>query len=184
MDMVLIKRIDFYFDRFGYENTLYVVEAVRDRVKELGLKWVIVASTSGATGLKFVESLRGLADVIVVSYRSMDRSFVEKIRELGGLIVENCDTPLSNPRFKQARDTLYLMGQGFKVAVEVVLIATDLGLVKIGTDVVGVGGTERGADTAIVMRAAPSNSLLKGPGDRRPVIREIIAMPRVKMWWF
>lgn len=182
--MPLIKRIDFYFDRFGSENTLYVIEAVKDRVKELGLKWVVVASTSGATGLRFVESLRGLADTIVISYKSMDRVFAEKIQELGGFIVENCSTPLSNPRFKQARDTLYLMGQGFKVAVEVVLIATDLGLLEIGTDVVGVGGTEKGADTAIVMRAAPSNSLVRGPGERRPVIREIIAMPRVKMWWF
>jgi hypothetical protein len=76
------------------------------------------------------------------------------------------------------------MGQGFKAAVEVVLIATDLGLLEIGIDVVGVGGTERGADTAIVMRAAPSASLVRGPGEKRPVIREIIAMPRVKMWWF
>jgi len=182
--MVLIKRIDFYFDRFGSENTLYVIEAVRDRVKELGLKWVVVASTSGATGLKFAESLKGLANVIAVSYKGMDKAFVEKIRELGGLTVENCSTPLSNPKLRQARDTLYLMGQGFKVAVEVVLIATDLGLLEIGADVVGVGGTDRGADTAIVMRAAPSASLVRGPGERRPVIREVIAMPRVKMWWF
>jgi len=182
--MVLIKRIDFYFDRFGPENTLYVIEAVKDRVKELGLKRVVVASTSGATGLKFVESLKGLAKVIVVSYRSMDKTFAEKIRELGGLTVENSSTPLSNPRLRQARDTLYLMGQGFKVAVEVVLIATDLGLLEIGEDVVGVGGTEKGADTAIVIRATPSNSLVKGPGEKRPSIREVIAMPRVKMWWF
>lgn len=182
--MTLIKRVDYYFDRFGAENTSYVVEAVKERVEELNLDTVVVATTTGATGLKFAESLKGLAKVIAVSYRSMDKGLAEEIRKAGGEVVENCDTPLSSPRFRQARDTLYILGQGFKVALEVVLIAVDLGLVRIGSDVVGVGGTERGADTAIVVRAAPSNNLVRGRGDRRPMVREIIAMPRVKMWWF
>lgn len=45
-------------------------------------------------------------------------------------------------------------GQGTKVAVEVVVCAVQAGLVKVGERVIGVGGSSRGADTALVIGAS------------------------------
>ena len=45
-------------------------------------------------------------------------------------------------------------GEGTKVAVQVVACALRAGLVKDGETVIGVGGYNQGADTALVIRAA------------------------------
>ena len=55
-------------------------------------------------------------------------------------------------------NTLRMFGQGVKVAVEISIMALDAGLVPYGEDVVAVGGTHRGADTACVVRPAHSTA--------------------------
>jgi hypothetical protein len=66
---------------------------------------------------------------------------------------------------------LRLMGEGTKVCVEITLMATDAGLIPVDKDIVAVGGTGRGADTAL--RVHPANAARFF--DLR--IREIIAKP-------
>jgi len=68
--------------------------------------------------------------------------------------------------------TLRMFGQGLKVGVEVAVMALDGGAIPYGRDVLAVGGTSQGADTAIVIRPAHANAVL----DTRIV--EIICMPR------
>jgi len=68
--------------------------------------------------------------------------------------------------------TLRMLGQGVKVCVEVAGMALDAGLIPYGVDVVSVGGTGRGADSAIVIAPAHSNQFF----DTK--IREIICKPR------
>jgi hypothetical protein len=46
-----------------------------------------------------------------------------------------------------------------KVCVEIILMATDGGLIATGERVIAVTGTGRGADTAVVATAAPSTKL-------------------------
>jgi hypothetical protein len=75
------------------------------------------------------------------------------------------------------RDTLYAFGQGLKVAVEVALIAVASGHVGPFQDVIAVGGTSRGADTAIVLRATFPNHVLSQDGNKRLVIHEILCKP-------
>jgi len=69
-------------------------------------------------------------------------------------------------------DTRRRLSQGVKVGVECVMMAADAGVIPVDQDVVAVGGTNRGADTAIVVRPANSRRFhdLK--------IREIVCMPR------
>ena len=52
-------------------------------------------------------------------------------------------------------DTLRLFGQGTKVAVEIILMASDAGLIS-KNPTIGIGGASKGADTAIL--AEPCNS--------------------------
>ena len=53
--------------------------------------------------------------------------------------------------------TLRVFGQGAKVACEVTIMAADAGLVRTDEDVIAMGGTSQGADTALVVR--PVNSM-------------------------
>jgi len=50
--------------------------------------------------------------------------------------------------------TLRIFGQGMKVACEIVIMAADAGLIPSGQAVIAIAGTARGADTAVVLRAA------------------------------
>lgn len=81
------------------------------------------------------------------------------------------------------KNTYYTLGQGFKVAVEVVVMAASEGAVKSGEDVIGVGGTGKGADTALIVKAALPEDVLGKDIRKRLEIREVIAMPLVKKWW-
>ncbi len=172
-----------YFMKYGSQNTNAVLEAVYRRAGEGDLKTVVVASTSGRTGAKFAEALKGKADVIVVSYEEMSRNFKRRIAELGGVVVEKAHLPLHKRGMDKVRNAFYTLGQGFKVAVEAVLIAADKKLIKTRAVVIGVGGTRRGADTAIVVKAVSTKDMLGPDLDKRLEIREIIAMPLKKKWW-
>jgi hypothetical protein len=177
------KRVVRYFAKPGPENTDEVVKAVIKRIVSNGIKRVIVASTSGKTGLKFAEALRRKASLIVVSHESVDSELKEKIVKLGGIVVDNTHLPLHARGMDKVRDSFYTLGQGFKVAVEVVLIAADKNLVKRYEDVIGVGGSGEGADTAIVARATPTREIFNRNKSKRLEVREILAMPLKKKWW-
>jgi hypothetical protein len=48
--------------------------------------------------------------------------------------------------------TLRIFGQGMKVACEIAAMAADAGLVRTDEEVISIGGTGRGADTALVLK--------------------------------
>jgi len=172
-----------YFDKPGLENTDDVVRAVLRRLAAGGLDAVVVASTSGSTGLRFAEATKGLPRVVVVSDGKVEPEFRERIMELGGVVIETDRFPLHKRGMDDVRNTLYAFGQGMKVAVEVILAATEVGLVEPYKDVVGVGGTERGADTAIVARSTTSREMFGKDSTKKLAIREVLAMPLEKPWW-
>ncbi len=62
-----------YFERAGKENTDVVFEIVNRRAGELGIKTVVIASTTGETGVQAVNSLKGVK-VIVVGHRMGSRA--------------------------------------------------------------------------------------------------------------
>ena len=70
--------------------------------------------------------------------------------------------------------TLRILGQGVKVAVEISVMALDAGLVPYGEDIVAIAGTTEGADAAVVIRPDHSNRFFATE------LREIICMPRCK----
>jgi hypothetical protein len=43
-----------------------------------------------------------------------------------------------------------------KVCVEIILMAANAGLIRQGEDVISIGGTDIGADTAVVIRSSTS----------------------------
>jgi hypothetical protein len=69
-------------------------------------------------------------------------------------------------------NSLRMIGQGVKVCVEISIMALDAGLVPYGQQVVAVGGSGSGADTAAIIVPEHSNNIfgLK--------VHEILCKPR------
>jgi hypothetical protein len=183
-----------YFDRPGPENTDAVVKAVKKRAQNLQVKHLVVASVSGETMLSFWKAMQGM-DLKLVSvtehagYQGGDdvRLSEEKRRELEskGIAVLRSSHALSgvgrsiSQRFggvSHVELIAYVLrqfgGDGLKVAVEVSIMAADAGLIPTDREVIAVGGTGTGVDTAIVLKAAHMNDFFDLE------VREIIAKPR------
>lgn len=188
-----IKEI-LYFDRPGPDNTASLIQAVKKRVQELNIGFVVVASNSGKTGLEFREALKETgAQLISVTehagFKGGDHILLsdENRRKLenSGAKTLICSHALSGVERSISRKfggvsrveiiaaTLRQFGgEGIKVAVEVSVMAADAGLIPTGEEIIAVGGTSRGADSAIVLKAAHMNNFFDLE------IREIIAKPR------
>jgi hypothetical protein len=201
----MTKRQVYYFHEPGEENTQWVIEAVSKRLEAGGISKVIIASTSGKTAVEFVHSLKGKAELICVSeapYRRewgerwpcLKQTFRRELEKLGVAIIDRAPYVLHSSVLEAARwpntsserlvkETLYTFGQGMKVAVEIVLTAVSCGYVTPYEDVISVGGSSKGADTAIILRATYPASLFDKDPAKRLEIREIIAMPLAKKWW-
>jgi len=201
----VIKRQIYYFAEPGEENTELVIKAVSQRLEAGGIRKAVVASTTGETAVKFARSLKGKAELVCVSqapYRRewgedwpcLKAKFRKELGKLGTAIIDRApyifhDSVLEAARWSSdfperlVKETLYCFGQGLKVAVEVALTGVSCGYVTPYEDVIGVGGTGGGADTAIVLRATYPACVFDKDPKKRLEIREVLAMPLSKKWW-
>ena len=182
-----------YFERPGSKNTEGVLEAVAKRAKELGIGKVLVATCSGQTAFDALEILGGILKIIAVThvtgfqkpnFQELSEEARQKL-ESKGVAVLTCQhafggvgravrNKLSTYQVDEIMAyTLRTFGQGTKVAIELALMATDAGLVRTDEDVISIGGTARGADTALLLRPANSFNLF----DLK--VKEIICKPVV-----
>ncbi|MCU0644577.1 MAG: hypothetical protein MUC94_09975 [bacterium] len=182
-----------YFDSPGTINTDAVIYAAKKRIEELGIQHVVVASTSGTTALKTWEELRD-SNVSIVCvgehygfWGDDEQRFSEETRRdleskgvkvfIGSHALSGIGRSISN-KFKGISHTeiiaytLRQFGEGLKVCVEISIMAADAGLIPTDREVVAIGGTSKGADTAIVLKAAHMHNYFDLE------IREIIAKPR------
>jgi hypothetical protein len=183
-----------YFERPGPQNTDGVIEAVKKRAEELGVEHIVVASTRGKNALKFAEALAGMDRTLVCvgehsGFTGADEQLmpddVRQTLENRGVKVLICSHALSGvgrsissklggiTGTEIIAHTLRRFGtEGVKVAVEVSVMAADAGLVPTDREIIAVGGTRSGCDTAVVLKAAHMNNFFDLE------IREIIAKPR------
>ncbi len=184
-----MERKILYFESPGPANTEATLRAVRERVRELGIKTVVLASSHGATAWKALEILRGegvqiVAVTICAGYTQEGWTMEDDtrreleaagVRVLTGIHALGDDVSGAfegaSPNVVVAQ-TLYRFSQGMKVCVEVALMAADAGLIDVEREIVAVAGTDSGADTAIVVKPAYPRKF------RELKVREILAMPR------
>jgi len=164
-----------YFENPGKENTEEVLGIVKQRAKELGIKTIVVASTGGDTAVKAMDALPGLRIIAITHVAGMrepnTQQFTEENKKIveskGGIVYTTAHTfsGLSAAMRKKfsthivgdvVANVLRFFGQGMKVVCEIAVMAADGGLVRTDEDVIAIGGTGRGADTAVVLR--PVNS--------------------------
>ena len=180
-----------YFLEPGSANTEETLKVAKRRAEELGIKSIVVASTSGETGLK---ALKIFADyrVVVVTHttgfqapdtQELTSQTRAKILEKGGTILTATHAFGGIGRAVRRRfntyqvdeliaQTLRVFGQGTKVACEIVLMAADAGLIRTDEEIVSIGGTANGADTALVVKPAHTHDFFQLK------VREVLCKPR------
>ena len=186
------ERVCRYFRKPGKGNTADVLEVAAARADALGIARVIVPSVSGRTALSarraFGKGVRVIAVSHVAGFEKPDR---QEMTEAARRRLEQAGIPVFTGQHafggvgRAVRNklgtyqvdeimafTLRTFGQGTKVAVEVTLMAADAGLVRTDEDVIALGGTSEGVDTALVLRPANSARFF----DLK--VREVICKPR------
>ena len=182
-----------YFEKPGRANTDQCLDIVVKAIDEFSYKHVVVASTNGDTGVLFSEQLKDKDINLVVithSYGFKEPNTIEltdKNREriisagaqiyTGTMITHSLETALAKqfsgvyPTLLVAQ-TLRRFGEGIKVCCEMIMMATDAGLIPEEEEIVTIAGTGYGADTVSVIRSAASKRFF----DLK--VLEILAKPR------
>lgn len=180
-----------YFENAGPQNTARTLELAQERAQFLGIRHVIVASTSGETGARAAKLFTGYELVVVThstGFGSPNEQWFQpeyRVRcEEAGIPVLTCQHALGGiGRAVRRKLGSYQLDelvafvlrnfcQGIKVACEITTMAADAGLVPAGEEVIAIGGTGKGADTAAVILAANAQDFF----DLR--VLEIICKPR------
>ncbi|MDO9529133.1 MAG: pyruvate kinase alpha/beta domain-containing protein [Syntrophales bacterium] len=182
-----------YFKKPGIQNTSEVLEAVARRAEELDIRKVLIATNTGKTAFDALEILdKGIKIIAVTHVTGFAKPNFQELSEesrteleSNGVSVLTCMHALAgigrgirNKLSTYQVDeivayVLRMFGQGTKVAVELALMAADAGLVRTDEDVISIGGTARGADTALVIQPANSSNVF----DLK--VKEIICKPSV-----
>ncbi|MGD9146706.1 MAG: pyruvate kinase alpha/beta domain-containing protein [Anaerolineae bacterium] len=185
-----------YYRRTGPMNTVRTLELAGARARALGIRKVLVATTSGATGVQAAEALAGL-DVIAVSHSTgfgepdtQELSAENRAAiEAAGVTILTCQHAFGGVGRAVRKKlgtyqldeiiayTLRTFGEGIKVAAEMALMAADAGLVRTDEPVLAIAGTGRGADTAAILQPANAQTFF----DLR--FLEIICMPAPEHVW-
>ncbi len=183
-----------YWEHPGEAATRPALRAALERARALGLEDLVVASTTGATMRMLLEERGdgGPGNLVCVTHHVGFRSPGDDEMPAGerqhlidrGVKVLTTTHLLANLERAVTNQfgglyvggvvshTLRMFGQGLKVAVEIAVMALDAGLVPYGKEIVAVGGTGSGADTAVVIRPAHARDFFATR------IVEIICMPR------
>ena len=182
-----------YFEGKGVRKTDKTLEAARKRVKELGIRDVVIATNHGETAIKALDVFSDMKVNLVAV--TISEAFQEEgwcmtteerkrlqekgiqvltcLHSLGGNVSTSFQKKFGGISIEEVvREILYRFSQGMKVCVEIVLMAADAGLINVDSEVVAIGGSSSGADTAIVIKPSYSKNF------REIEILEIIAKPR------
>ena len=165
----------FYFDKKGSVNTDRALEIALACCEEKGIRKIVVASSTGKTTLRLHDKAKPSIEVIAVTYGAGSKyreeveefnrnreTLVEKgIRIVRGIHALSATERTFENKYKSGfiplnivADTLRMFSQGMKVCVEVAVMAAEAGFVTPDEEVVAVGGTGTGADTAVVLKPA------------------------------
>ena len=175
------KATTLYFEKGGPDNTQLTLEAAKERASEIRPEAVIVTSTSGKTALEAARIFSGSEIRIIAvpfqrhlweKYSAPDPQVVAECRGLGvEFIPDEPAVPMLSENHPDIVNAWRTVSQGFKVALQVASMCVDTGLVKPGDHVIAIGGSGRGADSAIAVKPHGFNEVLKSN------VTGIIAMP-------
>ena len=190
----MVKKEIVYFESAGSQNTESIIEVVYQRLQEGDIKSVVVASSSGSTGLKFARRMAKETHLVIVSSHpgsskpgvwNFELDILEELETLNCKVVKQThvlsglERSFSNKFGGVSHAELLseslrcLFAVGIKVAIECTVMAADSGNIPIDKTIAvgGTGAKGRGADSAIVALPAHANNFF----DFR--VLEILAKP-------
>jgi hypothetical protein len=175
----------------GSKNTKKTFQVAKKRAEELGIKTIVVASTSGETGVKAVKAFANYKVVIVTHTTGLQAPDVQeltpqnkaKILEKGGVMLTATHAFGGVGRAIRRKlntyqvdeiiaHTLRVFGQGTKVACEIARMAADAGLIRTNEEIISIGGTAKGVDTALVVQPAHTHDFFELK------VKEVVCKPR------
>ncbi|MBE0634253.1 hypothetical protein IH574_06740, partial [Candidatus Bathyarchaeota archaeon] len=173
----MIKRETIYYEDGGTEHTETTLKASLEAAKELGIKTILVASTSGDTGVKAAEMYKSSGVQLIVVGHQMGFPVAKvqqfkpenwgKIEELGGAVNLGADVVTNSIWHRQSLGhspmsiiTQTLIAMKLKVNVEIIAKACDAGQILPGDKVISIAGSHKGADTSAVFLASDSPNIL------------------------
>lgn len=179
-----------YFENPGRQNTERTLGIAKKRADELGIKTILVATTTGETGVLATKIFQGYNLIIITHSTGFKEPNFQELTpekraaiEKSGAKILTCmhafggvgravRKKLGTYELEEiVAYTLRIFGEGLKVACEIALMAADAGLVRTDEEVIVIAGTGRGADTAVLLRPANAQTFF----DMR--IIEILCMP-------
>lgn len=183
---MLMEKIT-YFEGAGKEHTRDTVKLAVETAKELGIKNIVVASTEGNTARIIADemNLDGIKVTVVThaygqkipNSNPMEEDLRYYLKEKGfnvcsaAHVLSGAERSLSSTfggvyPVEIIAYTLRMLGQGTKVCVEISSMAADAGYISTGEPVVAIGGSAKGADTALVLRPEVTSRIIKTKIDR------------------
>lgn len=179
----------------GPRNSEKTTRAAVERAQQLGIEYIVVASTSGRTAFQvkdLYEELGYRGQLVVVTHHTgysepgeneLQEEDRVRLTEAGCRMVTATHALSSISRSSRTKfgginlleivaEAFRRFSQGVRAAVECAIMAADSGAVPVEEDIISIAGTGKGADSAIVIRAANQNRFF----DLK--VREIVAMPR------
>lgn len=189
----MMKYETIYYEEGGEKHTDTTLRASLDAAKKLDIKTILVASTTGATGVKAAELYQDSGVQLIVVGHQMGfpvpkaQQFKpenwEKIEALGGVINLGTDVITNSIRRRKQLGhspmsiiTQTLITQKVKVNVEIIAKACDAGQILPGEKVISISGSHKGADTSVAYIANDSPHIL----DIKPLMYITFPMSREK----
>ncbi len=187
-----IKTEVIFFEKKGQVNTERTLALASLRAKRLGINQILLASHTGETALKASEVFKK-EKIIVITHstgfretggQELSLNMRRKLEAIHNITILTTTHAFGGVgraiRMKlgtyQVDEiiayTLRMFGQGVKVGVELAIMASDAGLLDMTKEVITIGGSGSGADTAMIIKPAHAQNML----DLK--ILEIICKPR------
>lgn len=175
-----------YFEKTDSANTDTVLQLVKENLEtHKNISKIVLASTTGNTAKKAINYFENTDVKLIVIPHQYDfgtktnrfsKELTEEIRSSGhevhfGSMLFHLDKLFDTAIPSVIADFLRCFSEGFKVCYEIVLMATDAGLIDTGEQIIAIAGTGLGADTALIMQAASTQNL------RKLRINEVICKP-------
>jgi hypothetical protein len=181
-----------YFENPGPQNTEQTLDLAKKRADALGIKNIIVATTTGETGAKASQIFKNYNLTVVTHVTGFTKSNTQQLTTQNRDIIQNNNAKILTTahafgtlgravktKFNTLQTdgivsaTLRLFGQGVKVTCEITCMAADAGLIKTGEEAIAIGGTRTGADTAVVLKPSNTHTFFD------LIINEVICKPRL-----
>lgn len=163
-----------YFEKAGVENTDATLKIAKIYAEENNIKSVVLASTTGYTAQKAADILTSISLMVVThvtGYKEPnEQQFPTDLRrrlESSGVRVLTTTHCFSGVNMLEGSssigqiimNTLRMLSEGAKAAVEIAAMATDCGLIRTDEEIISIAGTGKGADTALVIKPANSKRI-------------------------